>query len=446
MNYVNEWWNSTDGTNYCAEADEINVIAGQDEPDIDFSLAEGATISGAIYDSEGTPITDQSIHVGARLGDPCGDNEQISGTNPASGSYTIKGVPLGDVYLVTHHDQYLNEWWTGNSPDPSSYDCENAQPINITGTDPVFDKDFQLELGGSISGTVYESDGSTEITGDQIEVRAIEGDPCGNHQHVGWATSDSSNGIYTLMGLPAGNYYLQTNNMNQSNYVNEWWASGGSSLDCNAAEPVTVSVGGSVSGIAFQLDAGGSISGTVYESDGIALITGLWMHVFSEACGGRWLGGAYTDESGVYSILGLPAGSVYVQSCAGCDGHNYMDEWWRDGDGTSDCNKAGEVPVTAEGTTQNIDFQLDTDSDGDGMGDDWEDTYFGDLSHDGSADSDFDGLTDYQEYQENTYPNDFDSDNDGVSDGDEVANGTDPNDPLSFTPAGTGVISGRRPD
>jgi hypothetical protein len=44
------------------------------------------------------------------------------------------------------------------------------------------------------------------------------------------------------------------------------------------------------------------------------------------------------------------------------------------------------------------------DSDGDGMDDDYEITYFGDLSHDGSADSDGDGQTDYEEFLAGTNP------------------------------------------
>lgn len=41
---------------------------------------------------------------------------------------------------------------------------------------------------------------------------------------------------------------------------------------------------------------------------------------------------------------------------------------------------------------------VSTDSDTDNLPDDWERFYFGDLSHDGTADSDGDGLTDAQEY------------------------------------------------
>jgi Tol biopolymer transport system component len=45
-----------------------------------------------------------------------------------------------------------------------------------------------------------------------------------------------------------------------------------------------------------------------------------------------------------------------------------------------------------------------TDSDGDGMDDNWERKYFGDLSHDGTTDTDGDGETDLQEYRAGTNP------------------------------------------
>ena len=66
------------------------------------------------------------------------------------------------------------------------------------------------------------------------------------------------------------------------------------------------------------------------------------------------------------------------------------------------------------------------DSDNDNMPDNWETTHFTDLSHDGTVDTDGDGLTDLEEYQNSTDPNDSDSDNDGFYDGWEVTNSSDP--------------------
>ncbi len=56
------------------------------------------------------------------------------------------------------------------------------------------------------------------------------------------------------------------------------------------------------------------------------------------------------------------------------------------------------------------------DSDSDGMDDAWEATHFGDLSHDGSVDSDGDTLGDAFEFEAGLDPNDADSDDDGQDD------------------------------
>jgi parallel beta-helix repeat protein len=73
------------------------------------------------------------------------------------------------------------------------------------------------------------------------------------------------------------------------------------------------------------------------------------------------------------------------------------------------------------------------DSEPDGMDDHWEIHFFSDTtSHDGTADGDLDGLTDLQEYQNSTDPNDSDSDNDGYYDGEEAGLSTDPADDSDY--------------
>jgi len=68
------------------------------------------------------------------------------------------------------------------------------------------------------------------------------------------------------------------------------------------------------------------------------------------------------------------------------------------------------------------------DNDGDGLDDDWEMAHFGSLSYGADDDPDADNLSNLNEYNNHTDPNNPDSDLDGLTDGFEVLNGLNPND------------------
>jgi parallel beta-helix repeat protein/YD repeat-containing protein len=83
-----------------------------------------------------------------------------------------------------------------------------------------------------------------------------------------------------------------------------------------------------------------------------------------------------------------------------------------------------------------------SDSDADGIPDYWELKWFGNLSRDGSGDFDDDGLTDLEEFNNNTNPLSKDSDGDGMPDGWEVSKGLNPLvDDSSEDPDGDGLTN-----
>jgi len=94
----------------------------------------------------------------------------------------------------------------------------------------------------------------------------------------------------------------------------------------------------------------------------------------------------------------------------------------------------GGQAITSVVTNGTINIQVITDTDGDGMPDNWE------LMHtlnpndpaDALLDNDGDGLNNIAEYTNGTDPKNADSDGDLVPDGVEVTAGTDPTNPFSF--------------
>lgn len=104
-------------------------------------------------------------------------------------------------------------------------------------------------------------------------------------------------------------------------------------------------------------------------------------------------------------------GAAWEQASIQVETQSIVDETWR----------------SVEVETYGIQFVIqEVDTDYDGMDDEWEITYFGDTSRDGSGDYDEDGLTDKQEYENRTNPTAKDTDGDGYNDSDEVLYGSDP--------------------
>jgi hypothetical protein len=107
-----------------------------------------------------------------------------------------------------------------------------------------------------------------------------------------------------------------------------------------------------------------------------------------------------------------------------CTGRNTIDS---DGDGLTDCEERqfGSDPD-------------DPDTDSDGL-DDREEKALGTDPNDG--DTDGDGLSDVEELQKQTDPTEADTDGDGATDREELEHGLDPNDPDTY---GDGTLDGNR--
>ena len=302
---------------------------------IDFTLELGGSISGTVVNQD-TKEGIKGMEVSACpydfnagefvQGMPC-----YSGWTETNGSYFIRGVPAG-TYIV-------DSGWSGNWI-PEIYfektDYHLATPVVVESDMDTGGIDFTLEQGGLISGTVTAVGGG--LVGDNIDVSACFEDD----SFCGW-TSIQSDGTYVITGLPAGDYRVHAYQYPEGYWIDEVYKE---TRDWDAYTPVTVLSGGEISSINFTLEYGGAITGVV--GDGENGIEGIWV-VAHDYSGDYFVSWAQTDATGMYRILGLPAGTyrVFVNPQNGWTGQEYS---------------PSPVTITAGLDTFGINFMMALDS------------------------------------------------------------------------------------
>jgi hypothetical protein len=411
--YLNEYYTNSNGS----FASAVSVIQGSTVAGINFSLTQRGKITGVVVSaSDESPIEGLEI----RVTSTAASWSWRSTFTLADGSYSISCFDSGSYYVsAISNEEFIGLYYNNTS------DFSSATPVTVSLNQTASDVNFQLEKYSSISGTIYKNDGTTPLA--NIDVYAFS-EPCAEGW-LGSARTDES-GRYTIKGLVRGEVYLKViiNEPLKStlNYLNKWY---GNVHRCIEAVPIIIDTGINIENLDFQLDEAASISGTVLDNDGITPIANAVVEAFSEPCGNeQWksFGYAITDASGEYNINGIPEGEVYIFIHGGFSyqtgtGTPYVGEWY---DNKLVCKNANSVVTTNGGTVENINFRLDSDSDWDGMSDDFEMTYFGNLTRGGFnlQDYDDDGLTDREEYLYGTNPiTKTDSDHDGMPDDWEIA-------------------------
>jgi hypothetical protein len=329
------------------------------------------------------------------------------------GKYTIMGLAAGKYYVKANpsNQNFIGEYYN----DVLYFSDASAVTVVAGGDTP--DINFQLNQGGSITGKVTDSSGAGIA---DVWIHAFSNACLG--EHLNSASTDAS-GTYTIMGLPAGFVYLRTINhpFNKVSYITETYNNAAS---CEEAYPVPVNIGMTEKDINFQLELAGSVSGTIHERDGITPVAGIRVNVYSDPCQGILKAATYTDDSGGYSLMGLPAGNIYVKALS--ESAESLPPWispthclrgWYYN--ALSCEEADSVKITAGVDTGDINLMLydDTDTDGDRMPDQWEISYFESLTRNGAGDYDSDGISDLQEYENGSVPKDIDNDISGDNDG-----------------------------
>lgn len=205
-NYVAEWWQNASDLD-SATAIPLSAGAGRN---VSAELTPGASISGTITDGSGVPI--HSAVIWARLE----GGHQYSAKSDRNGTYMVGGLPSGNYKLEFESPWsgsqaiYVDEWWDNASAPSSAASIALATGQSKTGFDA------QLSTGSTISGRVLDLDG-TPMSDVYVEAMRVGGEA--PYEHGAY----SSEGNYSISGLPAGTYDLAFTVNLPTGWVIEMW-------------------------------------------------------------------------------------------------------------------------------------------------------------------------------------------------------------------------------
>jgi hypothetical protein len=196
----------------------VAVTQGTTTTGIDLSLGAGKSISGTTTRAaDGAVMTNVQV-----VAYNSGGVLVKSVTTAPNGFYSIQGLAPGNYYIASYRTPKYADKYYNNAASQSS-----ATAVTIT-TANVGNINFSLDAGFSISGSVVRASDGSGILG--VCVNAYDS----YWIYVTSACSDQL-GNYTIEGLVAGDYYLQTSN--NLGFADEYFYNATSG---NTAAPIAV--------------------------------------------------------------------------------------------------------------------------------------------------------------------------------------------------------------
>lgn len=323
----------------------ISVTQGQITNGIDFTLAQGGTISGKILSAANSSPIPASVGIY-----DAGGNFITFANAETSGQYEAKGLPSGNYFAVTYnYDNFIDELYDNLLCYSNYCEPQAGTPIAVTVEQTTSDINFWLDRGGVIRGHAKDQTTREPIANTYINIY----DSAGND--IAYTHTDE-NGSYSVKGLIQGTYYATTASYND--YIDEVY----DNIECpvNSCDPLTgtpIKVkSGDVSQINFNLQRGGMIAGKIIDSSNGKPIEYISVTIYDS--NGSQVAYGYTDDAGKYETNGMASGQYYAVTHTD---QNYIDELYNDQPcPLFDCDitTGDPISVSAAHTTARIDFSL----------------------------------------------------------------------------------------
>lgn len=319
VGYLNKLYDNVPCMNRCypGNGNLVPVVNGVTTPDINFVLPREGRIGGRVTDATtGTGVVSVNVQIytlasailpGGPAPPPPPSLQFVMGAfTDATGAYDIGGLPAGTYYArTTLAGAYINQAYDNLQ---CGFTCGQ-----VTGTPIVVSEggtstaDFALVLGGRVSGHITDAQSSSDLPGVFVLLYSAGGT---------FVTSTRTNaaGVYTLEGLPGGQYFAATSA--PSTYVNQIY-SGISCLSFCQPGPgggtaIFVTAGVTTANVNFALTLAGPITGVVTDAITAAPLRNVQVQLYNSA--GSFIASTSTDVSGAYAFQGLPAATYYART------------------------------------------------------------------------------------------------------------------------------------
>ncbi|MFC2075456.1 T9SS type A sorting domain-containing protein [candidate division KSB1 bacterium] len=270
-------------------------------------------ITGNVSDDGGTALP--GIRVIAFRWDPWREWERSDALTDAAGNYVIytSDNESADWYVRTGNSEgYVDHWWVpGPPPVYAPWEAQNrGGNIYTNPGQEVTGIDFDLVLGGNITGFVYDEAG-IGVAGARVQIERWDywRDVFTEFDNPDTPDLDET-GQYNLWGIPPGDeYVLMCDPPWDSGLMFEFYSDQMTRWEADRISIVS-DVNTLPLGNDFNLNQGGSVTGTVTDEAGNpqwgSQVVAIRANEDPQWAANSWVRDAWTDDLGNYTLSGLP--------------------------------------------------------------------------------------------------------------------------------------------